>query len=287
MSSIAAPSSDFDIIFLVYFLDRNVRISNSDTFCLAITDPEGNEEKASSVEDAVKLLFAMNNEEFNGNKTLNQFMSSRKSPSKKFKPEASILCLLNYIWLVRNMIEKATLKDIEYIRDVTKILGFEFYPEFFLIDVQAGLIKEIGLVDGMDSLYCEKVMMRREYKICSGLRAHYKEEELQGKTFLFVANAKKAKFKEVVSEGMICCTSDADKVEALAVSQSPGTRLRLEGIPDIFGDIERGTIDLKKQNCRAILEEFKIVDNHLRFRNKIVLCGETKVKANIKSGPVS
>ncbi len=47
-------------------------------------------------------------------------------------------------------------------------------------------------------------------QIVSGIKAHYKPEEMVGKKVMVVTNLKPAKLAGLMSEGMILCAEDAE-----------------------------------------------------------------------------
>ena len=66
--------------------------------------------------------------------------------------------------------------------------------------------------------------------ICSGLVDHYSPEELNGKTIILVSNLKSAKFKGVMSEGMLLAAEDSDaNLEVLMSEARRGERVLLQG----------------------------------------------------------
>lgn len=281
MMILSHGKNDDDIKFLCFFIDKNVAFQEAESLALAVDGAVHD-----SFDAVVEQLFRLNKEAFTS-KSLAEFKRARSEPRPTKGDDTTIVSLLNYINLVRDMLENGTLKNKDYIDEFTKKLGLPFDPDFFLLEIKAGFIEEIGPVEGMDKLFCEQVRADRTYTICSGLREHYAAEALVKGTFLFVLNIKKAKFRGLESEGMICCTKEAEKVEAIAVHAGASSRLSLEGMLDIFGGLTYGKIDLKKSKYHDALESFKIIDHHLTFKGTKVLCGGEYVKTKIANGPVS
>lgn len=281
---------DDDIKFLIAYLNtkqgREVEFIKSDELNIVV------DENNFKDDELIKYIFEINNEQCN-NKMINEFKSARLNPrTAKEVSSLTVLVLLNYINLVKQMLETASLKNKDYIDQVTSEIkknkiNFKFDPDFYLLEIKSGLIKEIEPVEGMDKIYCEKVISDHEYTICSGLRAYYEKKELLNNKFLFIFNMKKVKFQGLESEGMICCVKEDAKVEVLKVTKDENTRLKLEGYFDIFNNLSYGKIDIKKAKYKLALEEFKIIDNHLTFKGIKILCGGEYVITQASNGPVS
>ncbi len=56
-------------------------------------------------------------------------------------------------------------------------------------------------------------------QIVSGIKAHYKPEEMVGKKVMVVVNLKPAKLAGVMSEGMLLCAEDAEGNLSLMVPE--------------------------------------------------------------------
>lgn len=274
---------DDDIKFLCCYLDQSVRFEES-----AVSDElvlEHNGETYTGLDAVLECCCRMAGENFTP-KIGQELKRARTSPSP-LKGDISMVLLMNYINLVREMLEKGTLKNKEYIDQVTQRLSVKFDPDFYLLELKTGIIRGIEPVEDMDKIFCEKVESDREYTICSGLREYYKREELDGQTFLFVLNIKKAKFRNMESEGMICCVKEGDRVEALKVDQPRNSRLELEGFLSLFKCAAFEKVDLKKSKYKSALDCFKIIDHHLTFKGVKVLCNGECIRTEAANGPVS
>lgn len=285
--------NDEDLLFLMHCYSPNTPTSKSDTLSLSIE----NQPEITELDLIIEEIFKLAKED----PKVNEFKKLRKNPTLP-KNSFSVLNSLCYILSVRSMLLTGTLKNKDSIDQYTAILkqeGIKFDPEFYMLEIRAGRISEIENAEGLDKLYCEKVQANKEYFICSGLRNYYKKEELLGNVYLFLLNIKKVKFKTLESEGMICCCSnddDIDKttettandrvVETLKTDSSEGSLIKLENGLDIFDEIEFGKVDLNKAAYRKILQEFRIVENHLCFKGEKVKVGGKYIKTNIKNGPV-
>lgn len=241
----------------------------------------------------IQQLFTLYDEEFNIKK-LAEFKRLRKVPIVP-KNVFSLINTLCYINIVKDMLLTGSLKNKDSIDKYTVILqekGIKFDPEFLLLEIRGGLITSIDNAEGLDKLYCEQVLANKEYFICSGLRDHYEKVDLLNNTYLFILNIKKAKFRTLESEGMICCTEENGKIETLKVDENnkellAGKRIELENHFTIFSDLLYGKVDLNKNAFKTILSDyFKVIDNHLTFKGTKVLLNGKYVVTKTVNGPV-
>lgn len=275
---------DDDLKFLFYYYDRSTQFVKGDKLSYGGKD---------GLDSVVEQVFCLANEEFD-QKKLAEFRRIRRSPAPtkatlNTPPSngASVLDLLNYINVVKSALTAGSLRHREYIAEFTRTIGnsIRFDPEFYFLDIRAGLITSVEEAEGMDKLYCEHVSAGKEYFICSGLRSVYSKEELLGNTYLFLLNIKSVRFRGLKSEGMICCT-EGQSIEAIRVAKREGTKIELEGFLSLFEDIEYGKIDLTKPAYKRCLSEFKIVDHCLTFKGNKVLCGGDYVLVETENGAV-
>lgn len=88
--------------------------------------------------------------------------------------------------------------------------------ELSRLEIRVGKITEVSKHPDADSLYVEKVDIGEETgprTIVSGLVKYLKEEELQGRKVLVLANLKPRALKGIVSAGMLLCASNEDHTE--------------------------------------------------------------------------
>ena len=100
------------------------------------------------------------------------------------------------------------------------------------IDLRAATILTIKLHPNAEKLYVISLNdgSGSSRTICSGLVEYYRPEELEGKTIVLAYNLKSAKFRGVVSEGMLLAAEDEQKnLEVLMPQAAPGDRVFLEG----------------------------------------------------------
>lgn len=85
------------------------------------------------------------------------------------------------------------------------------FEEFGKMQFQVGEIIACEEVKKSKKLLCSQVKVGSQVKqIVSGIKAHYKPEEMVGKKVMVLVNLKPAKLAGVLSEGMLLCAEDAD-----------------------------------------------------------------------------
>ena len=85
------------------------------------------------------------------------------------------------------------------------------FEDFGKMQFQVGEILECEEVPKSKKLLCSKVRVGSEVKqIVSGIKAHYKTEEMIGKKVMVLVNLKPAKLAGILSEGMLLCAEDAE-----------------------------------------------------------------------------
>jgi len=83
------------------------------------------------------------------------------------------------------------------------------YEDFAKLQFQIGEIIACEEVKNSKKLLCSKVKIGSQVRqIVSGIKAHYKPEEMIGKKVMVVTNLKPAKLAGLISEGMILCAED-------------------------------------------------------------------------------
>lgn len=98
----------------------------------------------------------------------------------------------------------AAVIDIEAKPEIT-------FEEFGKLQFQVGEIIACEEVKKSKKLLCSQVKIGSQVKqIVSGIKAHYKPEEMVGKKVMVLVNLKPAKLAGVLSEGMLLCAEDAD-----------------------------------------------------------------------------
>ena len=107
----------------------------------------------------------------------------------------------------------AAVIDIEAKPEIT-------FEEFGKMQFQVGEIIACEEVKKSKKLLCSQVKIGSQVKqIVSGIKAHYKPEEMVGKKVMVLVNLKPAKLAGVLSEGMLLCAEDAEGKLALMVPE--------------------------------------------------------------------
>jgi methionine--tRNA ligase beta chain len=78
------------------------------------------------------------------------------------------------------------------------------------LDIRVGVIRKAWPHEDADRLYCEEIDLGEETgprRIASGIRDHYRLEELENRRVLVVANLKARKLAGFASHGMVLCAS--------------------------------------------------------------------------------
>lgn len=100
-------------------------------------------------------------------------------------------------------------ENIEGVMDISQIA----IDDFAKVDLRVGQILTAEKVEGADKLLKFSVKVGEEERtIVSGIAKHYTPDELIGKEVIVVANLKPAKLRGIMSEGMLLCAIDGDKV---------------------------------------------------------------------------
>ncbi|MCI9614089.1 MAG: methionine--tRNA ligase [Dorea sp.] len=103
----------------------------------------------------------------------------------------------------------AAVIDIEAKPEIT-------FEDFGKMQFQVGEIIACEEVKKSKKLLCSQVKIGSQVKqIVSGIKTHYKPEEMVGKKVMVLVNLKPARLAGVLSEGMLLCAEDADGKLAL------------------------------------------------------------------------
>ncbi len=94
------------------------------------------------------------------------------------------------------------------------------YDDFAKLQFQVGEIIACEEVKKSKKLLCSQVKIGGQVRqIVSGIKAHYKPEEMVGKKVMVVVNLKPAKLAGVMSEGMLLCAEDGEGNLSLMVPE--------------------------------------------------------------------
>ena len=128
------------------------------------------------------------------------------------------------------------------------------------LDIRVGVITKAWEHEEADKLFCEEIDVGEESprQIASGLRAHYKVEDLVGQRVLVLANLKSRKLVGFPSHGMVLCasTDDDSKVKFVEppADAAIGERVFVEGFP---GDAATANQVGKKKMLDVIFPDLK------------------------------
>ncbi len=96
------------------------------------------------------------------------------------------------------------------------------YDDFAKLQLQVGEIIACEEVKKSKKLLCSKVKIGSGVRqIVSGIKAHYKPEEMVGKKVMVLVNLKPREIAGVLSEGMLLCAEDAEGNLALMIPEKP------------------------------------------------------------------
>ena len=81
-----------------------------------------------------------------------------------------------------------------------------------VLDIRVGLITKVGPHPNADSLYLEEIDLGEgePRQVVSGLRKFVPEEKMQNRRVVVVCNLKPAKMRDIMSYGMVLCSSSDD-----------------------------------------------------------------------------
>ena len=87
------------------------------------------------------------------------------------------------------------------------------FADFAKVDLRVAEIVEANHVEGADKLLQLSLKLgNKTVNVFSGIKAHYQPEELVGRKTVVVANLAPRKMKFGVSEGMVLCAGEDDKI---------------------------------------------------------------------------
>ncbi len=90
------------------------------------------------------------------------------------------------------------------------------YREFAKLDLRAGTIVKVEVVEGADKLYRITVDLGTEKRtLVAGLRPYYEMADLQGKQVIMIANLEPKIIRGIPSQGMLLAADDGKTVALL------------------------------------------------------------------------
>ena len=117
---------------------------------------------------------------------------------------------------IKEVLEKVEAKNAAEAAKEAKEAGIDIepkeeisYDDFMKMQFQVGEIISCEEVKKSKKLLCSQVKIGSQVRqIVSGIKAHYKPEDMVGKKVMVLVNLKPAKLAGVMSEGMILCAED-------------------------------------------------------------------------------
>ena len=117
---------------------------------------------------------------------------------------------------IKEVLEKVEAKNAAEAAKEAKEAGIDIEPkeeiscdDFMKMQFQVGEIISCEEVKKSKKLLCSQVKIGSQVRqIVSGIKAHYKPEDMVGKKVMVLVNLKPAKLAGVMSEGMILCAED-------------------------------------------------------------------------------
>jgi len=101
------------------------------------------------------------------------------------------------------------------------------------LDIRVGKITKVWPHPEADKLWCEEIDVGADQplSVCSGLREHFTQEQMQDRLVVLIANMKPAKMRGVESQGMVLCSTGPAGVEILAPPKGAkaGERVMFDG----------------------------------------------------------
>jgi methionyl-tRNA synthetase len=166
-------------------------------------------------------------------------------------------------------------------------------PEFTKIEIRVGKIVKVWNHPEADKLFCEEIDLGEESgprQIASGLREHYKLEDMQDRKVLVVCNLKAAKIVGFSSNGMVLAakSTDGKKVELVSPpADAPiGERVFIDGLS---GEPHTSAQVKKKKIWENVAKSLKTVSGGVAsWDGKVIQCatGPCTV-ASLVDAPIS
>lgn len=141
----------------------------------------------------------------------------------------------------------------------TKTMDSPAGIDISMLDIRVGVITKAWEHEEADKLFCEEIDIGEDEprKIASGLRAHYKVDDLAGQRVLVLANLKERKLVGFPSHGMVLCASNSDGMVEFVEPPADakiGERIMVEGF---HGEPATENQVIKKKMLEVIFPDLK------------------------------
>ena len=195
-------------------------------------------------------------------------------PIKTWK-DLGLLSVANHsIGTPEPLFSKLEDKQLEEIK--AKLKADAQKPDLKPLQLKVGRIVEVYRHPDASKLFVETVNFGSEMRtIVSGLVGHYGEEELRGKTAIFVTNLMPANLRGVESQGMILA-AQGEKVEVLFVDEEAGTLVSgpSDAVQISIDEFAKHTIEVKAN--AVLLDGTPLQIDNNPVKTKLVAEGKVK-----------
>jgi methionyl-tRNA synthetase len=189
--------------------------------------------------------------------------------------DLGVLSLANHaIGAPEPLFAKLEDKQLEEIK--TQLKGQAQAPALKPLQLKAGRIVEVYRHPDAAKLFVETVDFGGELRtIVSGLVGHYGEEELRGKTAIFVTNLAPANLRGVESQGMILA-AQGDRVEVVFTDAEPGMLVLGEAQAEQISIDEFGKHTLEVRQNQVLVDSKPLAIGDKPIKTKIVADGKVR-----------
>ncbi len=147
--------------------------------------------------------------------------------------------------------------------------------EYFPLDLRVARVEKVRNHPEADKLYILDIDVGEKRQIISGLKDFYTKEELEGKNIILVKNLRPAKFKGILSQGMLLAAEKGDKCKVLFVEGKPGQEVR-------FGDLNNSKDEISFDRFKKI--NMVVKNNKVFYNNFALNVSGKEVRINIEDG---
>jgi methionine--tRNA ligase beta chain len=160
------------------------------------------------------------------------------------------------------------------------------------LDIRVGVITKAWEHEDADTLFCEEIDIGEESgprQIASGLRGHYKVEDLEGQRVLVLTNLKSRTLMGFPSHGMVLCASSGERTEFVVPPADAvvGERIFVDGFD---GEAASENQIGKKKMLEKIFPELKTNEDGVAMFRGIPLmtsAGECKAQNGLSGADVA
>ena len=135
----------------------------------------------------------------------------------------------------------------------------EVRKDVSVLDIRVGVIEKAWEHPGAEKLWCENINLGEKgvRQICSGLRAFKTKEQMEGARVCVIVNVKPGKLRDVTSDGLVLCTSNADHTEVDFVIPPEGAAVGERVMFAGFEGEPEAVLNPKKKQLDAVSPDLK------------------------------